>query len=429
MKFHYDCYKFHKEIHDSLNKNHIKCDLTITKQANEKNPDFIINCCLFSKKKNINEYINNFHHILNIYRKNSYKKYIIRIYYDISANLLISSFKKEPNIELIEYYFNDFFNKNLQIHYGFFGTLVRFLPLFHNNYNCHMNIIMDIDTYLNLEIIRKRIALMNEYKCKLFGLVLDSKYYDLTRYQCISNSSLTVDLPLLAGSIIAKSIISPKIKLMIDFLKKIKNKDHDIINWHKYRTEFINQKDGLMVYGIDEYFLNCYWINSIKHPTRILFEIFYIYIAKLHYELIFKSIFTYSHENQKIIIEELVNLMKKYNLLNSIHTNQKEIIKILDDIVFPKKMTRFNTFMLFDPNKSLLDDYYKLFYKLANIFKFNPEQNNALINYVKFQKILNNKSDNKSEKNKVKKNNQKNNPSKISHETINELNNYFIANI
>jgi hypothetical protein len=60
-----------------------------------------------------------------------------------------------PNLEIITYHFEKFFDKEKKMHRGLFGTTVRMVPLFEFKYKNVIILDIDLDTAVKNFIIRR----------------------------------------------------------------------------------------------------------------------------------------------------------------------------------------------------------------------------------------------------------------------------------
>jgi len=78
-----------------------------------------------------------------------------RIYCDLTTARLVEKYLSYDHVEIYVYFFPQFFDFDKMTHFGFFGTLVRYLPFFkvenHNNDEWKTTTVVDIDTDFHLE--------------------------------------------------------------------------------------------------------------------------------------------------------------------------------------------------------------------------------------------------------------------------------------
>ena len=144
---------------------------TLVNTTSVKPNKYLISVSLFYLKtsyKNVYKYINGLNRLVLFIDK--YKTYTLRIYYDDSIfdneeyTKMLDLFKKNTNIELINYKCSHFLIDNY--HIGTFGMLMRFLCLFEKS-NYDVIYISDIDekNYEWIEFIIKKII---NYPQKIF---------------------------------------------------------------------------------------------------------------------------------------------------------------------------------------------------------------------------------------------------------------------
>jgi len=310
------------KIQQNLSKN-IICSWEILKKDIKYNYN-IISCSFFIKKdsyKDIDYYKNGLINIINNFNK-ILPNYILRIYYDdtvidILNNILNNNIN---NIELYKYNIDIF--KDGLYHKGTIGTFMRFLPLFNLEYHkVDKCIIFDIDNKLH-NYYNKLILYFDKYNIKI---AYRSRFCYLSKRIIISKNKY----PIIA-SFIYQSIQLPYDILSNFFEKLYINNDKKIIDYI-HKSDIIN----IYEYGIDEFFLNKYYIKYI-----IKYNINFMIILFNHIDILsgFKKIFKYYNDNDKITIK-IWNIMYNFyktinvdlnNLLNYNKLNNKNILEILN---------------------------------------------------------------------------------------------------
>jgi len=348
-------------VKQNLSKN-IICLWKIKKEIKPINNYNIISCVFFIKKesyKHIDNYINGLTNIINNF-KNILPTYRLRIYHDSTVKEILDNIlnNKLNDIELYEYDISVF--KDGIYHKGVIGTFIRFLPLFDLEYhkvdNC---IVFDIDNKIH-NYYRDMINYFKENDVKI---AYRSRFcYISKRIMCTKNK-----YPIIA-SFIYQSIQIPY-KILSKFFEKlyIKN-DIDIIS----KCDI----DNIYEYGIDEFFMNKYYIKYLnKHNIdRVLvlynhidivsgFKKFFKnycnkqkttdYIWKIMYDFFniininINKLYNYKELNNELILEMLVKnkrylesqLIKIYknNSENKLKYLRKYILDELDKLLISKK--------------------------------------------------------------------------------------------
>jgi len=123
-----DCkYKFYiyKNVSFKKHKNLISVSLFDLKDideiyANQKN--VTLNELRSEHEEKRSQYINGLN---NIIKRSS--DFNIRVFCDVSSIRYVEKHINSYNVEIVFYYFEQFFNKTENRHYGFFGTLMRYI--------------------------------------------------------------------------------------------------------------------------------------------------------------------------------------------------------------------------------------------------------------------------------------------------------------
>jgi len=187
----------------------------------------------------------------------------VRVYCDFTTINILQRFLKFPNVELYYYFVPKFFDTTRLSHIGFFGTVMRYLPLFnlknHNENDWETVTISDIDTIFLTEY-----ALLSYYvkNPKLPNIMFKNRacYY-------VSSRILAQDLPIPEISVISSFIIqrdTQDSKIFFDFLQNCLLDGCDIYKnaIGKYLPFNLKERpmQGRLEYGVDEYFMNVFFI-------------------------------------------------------------------------------------------------------------------------------------------------------------------------
>ncbi len=338
-----------QELQKILNKV-TRCEFQ--EKGNLKEADFVINCCLFRKPHSrIDEYYNNFCKSLKLMQGGDF---IIRLFYDKSVEDLVLKLR-HPNLELVRYHFSDFYSSGY--HQGTFGTLVRFLPLFASQKT--VNVISDVDSFIDLEQIRKDIAKAKGYR--FCGWVMDAFSGD--RHTCDGKPT---KIHILASLI--KITHEPlDINIFCRFLRDIQNRSPRIMQWYKKNyNKKSRPTDGFFIYGIDEFFLNCYVFTKAE---SFLFKIFYWGIYDLHYRNVFLKP---TAEIAKRVAKLLPNGKSKHP------------VQDLDKLIY-KRRSRFDILQV---DAQLLHKYYHILRQMIQdkVISASAADRKAIMDYFKFRK-------------------------------------------
>jgi hypothetical protein len=307
------------KIEQNLSKN-IICSWEIIKQKHNNN---IISCSYFIKKdsyKDNDHYINGLINLINNFN-NILPNYNLRIYYDDTVNDILKNILKDKDLINIELYkYNIEFLKEDIYHKGVIGMFMRFLPLFDIEYHkVNKCIVFDIDNKLH-NFYSTIIDYFDKYDIKI---AYRSRFCYLNRRVIVTKNKF----PLIA-SFIYQSIQLP-FKIFSNFFEKL------YIDNNKKIIKLINKSELINIYeyGIDELFLNKYYIKYInKHKLKfiiVLFNHIDIYIG------FYKYIKYYCKDIIKIwnilcnffkIMEYDLNQIYNYNDLN-----KENILDFLDN--------------------------------------------------------------------------------------------------
>lgn len=364
------------EIRQHLSEN-IICSWIIEKDEEPENNYNIISCVFFIKKdlyKDINIYINGLTHIINNF-KNILPTYRLRIYYDSSVKEYLNKILNNNlnDIELYEYRI-DIFSDGIY-HKGVIGMFMRFLPLFNLEYhNVDKCIVFDIDNKIH-NFYRELIKYLEDNDIKI---AYRSRFcYINERITCTKNK-----YPLIA-SFIYQSIKLP-FRIFSKFFEKLYMENNVKI------IKLVNKSgiENIYEYGIDELFLNKYYIKYInKKNINFMLVLFnHIDIFSGFYKFI--KYYCKKIKITKKIWEIIFNFLKiiNINLYINEELNNDLILEILDQ---KKKIIESKLFANFKYNStSNLKKYILNQIEINNnkkiIFLLNCILNNFNINVNKF---------------------------------------------
>ena len=239
-------------IKEYLSKN-IICQWEIIKKNKPLTNYNIISCVFFIKKeayKDITYYTNGLINIINNF-SNIFINFRLRIYYDETVINILDTLLKDKNLDNIELYkYNIKLFKDEQFHKGTIGTFMRFLPLFNFKYHkVDKCIVFDIDN----KIHKFYTKIINYFNANNIKIAYRSRFCYINKRIIYTKNKY----PIIA-SFIYQSIQIPS-KYFSDFFEKLYiENDQKII-------KYINKSDinNIYEYGIDELFLNKYYIKYI----------------------------------------------------------------------------------------------------------------------------------------------------------------------
>lgn len=196
--------------------------------------------------------------------KKSHFNITVRIYCDITTINILEQFLDLHNIELYCYFIPKFFEEKRLCHAGFFGTLMRYLPLFehkyHNEGEWNTVTISDIDTQFYTEYNLMTYFIKHP---RLPNILYKNRgcYYVTPR---VLHQNANIPEISVISSFISQR--KPKnLQILINFLNEcILNespKYKKLLN--KYLPFDLSKKflKGRLEYGVDEYFMNIYYIK------------------------------------------------------------------------------------------------------------------------------------------------------------------------
>ena len=274
----------------------------------------------------------------------------VRIYCDITSIHNVEKFLVYDNIELYFYIFPDFFDIKNLCHYGFFGTLIRYFPLFkldfHNNEEYFTTTIMDIDTNFYNEGL-----LMNFYINKLKSdKNLPNIIYKNRACYYVSPRVIHMDLDTIYFSVISSFIIQHKpqpFDCFIDFIKNCLIKPCKKFEYllEKYLPFNLTKRPlgGRLEYGVDEFFMNVFFMKKNYFDKNLpILEIFLsdksFGVNEWLYELLSAS--NLKIKNPDLVIKFLFLVVKLFfpkNYKVPKFNDVYELIKIIGNEFYDKK--------------------------------------------------------------------------------------------
>lgn len=191
------------------------------------------------------------------------KDFNVQIFCDNSSFTECQKYLKNPLIQVIKYDFPQF--KVKREHFGFFGTLMRFLPLFGLSFDTWENIIvLDLDIYFRFDLfnyfLRQTDKLMFWSRPNYFlsPRVIDSKQR----------------FPIICSLLMQKGNLKPDI--FIDYLSNFLLERNEKYERHLRKYLPVDPLErpfmGALEYGTDEYFLNFIYLRKFKKYQVILYR-------------------------------------------------------------------------------------------------------------------------------------------------------------
>lgn len=387
------------------------CDLTPLFKINYKKKINLISCCFFkmenSGHKDFMVYLNGIKHLYD-FVKAEYKTFKIRLFIDVSiyndTKIMDFLYKYDDLIQLVVYSCNQYINDIY--HYGYFGTFIRFFPMF-NFPNNDANIVIqeDIDFLLP---IKQSLKEYNRFTSRMNAIndVLDNNInisilrigkldsFMNSVYDYAYNYKNEINTYIIAPLIISFEPIDSLI--LIKFIEKIKKSNeiysyYNLIKDNKHTSNIENNFNlhKHFIYGVDEYFINNILIkylykekinNAIKTDFNIwnLFKIFFK-------EVIAEGI----NNNGKVMIQ-------KFMPYNNLKINEKKIIeKIFDEIITEnnikiKNNKIINKFFMINKHIKTNNNYniYLSIYKNYIKSSKNPEKYNFIYSINSYNILL-----------------------------------------
>ena len=196
-----------------------------------------------------------------------FPEYNVRIYFDSTSASFVEQFINRDNVELYLYSFPQFYNKTTKTHFGMFGTLIRYLPLFDiPEHQSKQTIVFDVDNKLfkNSKIV-----------INYFNKTSDMRLIYRNRFCYLDDRILKIGLKIkhpIISSLVCQRGTVPK-EIFIDFIN-----DCLLKSCQRY-TKFLkdvygkSNRETMLQYGVDEYFMNSDFINYYV-DNKIPYSIF-----------------------------------------------------------------------------------------------------------------------------------------------------------
>jgi hypothetical protein len=199
------------------------CDVKLLKKSSLYGSNKIFSTCFFLLEKlykNINIYINGLNKLI-LLRDEYFKDFSIRIYIDrtIVNNKKYYKILSNLNLDIYEFYC-DYFTIN-HIHYGLFGTLTRYFPLFGHDI-ATKNIIYFTDIDINIKNYIKELHNLILLFKNMNNIFISSRNEFNNIYSNWLNKKYSID----GGNFITINLQIPKY-ILTDFVELMKDNKYN----------------------------------------------------------------------------------------------------------------------------------------------------------------------------------------------------------
>lgn len=251
--------------------NGIDYEFVISTTKKVKDYKKIVSCVLFTvyNANNIRshpheKYLKGLQKILKVCSK-FLKGFKVRIYTDKITFPSLKPFLEDELLEVYVYNFPQFLNKD-GYHFGYFGTLIRYLPFFDIEKGIKVVIISDLD----IDWIKHKTAGVVK---ECFSNRSDFIFNNRCQYQFTTRGGIITKLSPFKRGMISSYLFCRRcnipINIFSDYLHLLLNRSNKgyekYINSIKNSRKYKNTKSDLwFTYGIDEYFLNIPFANYLK---------------------------------------------------------------------------------------------------------------------------------------------------------------------
>lgn len=389
---------FHKS--DDINKIcSIEC--TLNQNIELKENAIILSGSLFKLNdmyRDISVYVNGFEefvkYIGNLINSTGLDICIF-LYYDqsIENDEKFQKIKRKLNdityLKLFKYTCPTFVKNDL--HYGVFGTFIRFLPLFEKKYLKNLKFITEMDYSPSELVYFFKYMLPKVYNsnnnCVIFqNIGYSQKYANQYKNNFIDGTCM--------ANIFIRNIYLP-ISILINFLEKVRDKDSIVKNNIETMLKKLSEREknngliknefkvnkyknfgNLFIYGVDELFINRYLLNYIIHKYK---KIGIVYsrdnIGKYVNEMIQWD--ESPKENVELFFK---SILKKQYIKNNFTKN----IKILNQLLF---YYNIKTIKDYTYKMQQIKNYYYKVLEFKDKLKIDPQYLSNLKKYfnTKFQ--------------------------------------------
>lgn len=210
----------------------------------------------------------------------------VRIYCDITSVDLVKRYLAYHNVELAYYYFENFFDIHRNCHYGFFGTLMRYIPFFNffqfeNRYTTVCVLDLDNNFFNGKKLISYYIKKITERRDapNLMYWSRPSYFFNPRIYVMPHRPNR---FPIISSFIIQKE--QQDHIWFTEFINSYLLNDNELYNnlLRNYLEIDFGRRvfGGKLEYGVDEFFINyvflnqCYLIRNLDFLVVMLRETF-----------------------------------------------------------------------------------------------------------------------------------------------------------
>ncbi len=188
--------------------------------------------------------------------------------------------------------------------------------------------------------------------------------------------------------------------VFVRFIKLLMRKDKAVVTWSRKNIDIrTNSKiDSLCLYGIDEYFMNCYVLPEwLKNKLTILSTRLNMHLRDMHYEF-YKiiSLKNLQPKPYKFLHTQLLRFIKdtKLNVSKDIQSYPYKILKYIDDLLYNPKCS-LKLFNKLNEDIVFFNLYYKLLYSLyhSKLFEYHNieclEVDKSFLTFIDNKYIIN----------------------------------------
>ena len=188
----------------------------------------------------------------------------VRIYCDSSSIRNVENHLRYKNVEIVYFQFDQFYDFERRCHIGFFGTLMRYIPLFNFGiFNNKWSTVSVLDLENNFYNAKR---LINYFIKEVKNINL--MYWTRPCYY-LSNRMFSINMKIKNFAIISSLLIQRKQqdkKIFINFLNNCllgESEEYNNVLRSYLSIDFGSRIfGGKLEYGVDEYFINYYFLND-----------------------------------------------------------------------------------------------------------------------------------------------------------------------
>jgi hypothetical protein len=336
------------------------CELRPLFKINYKKRVNIVSCCFFkmenSGHKDFTVYLNGIKHLYD-FVKEEYIGFKIRLFIDLSiyndSKIMAFLNKYKDLIQLVLYGCYQYTDNTQTYHNGYFGTFLRFFPMF-NFPNNDANIVIqeDIDFLLP---IKQSLKEYNRFTVRMnaIKLIVDN-HIDVSIlrigkidsfmnsvYEYAYNYKGQINTYIIAPLIVSFTPVESSI--LIKFIKKIEKSNeifsyYNLIKDNKHTSNIENNfiKHKHFIYGVDEYFINNVLLKYL-HKEKIGNAL----KSDFNFWSLFKVFF------KEVVAEGLDDngspITQRFIPYNKLKVNQRKIIENIFDTIIVENNIKLKT--------------------------------------------------------------------------------------